>query len=219
MNREAGEKDTANQSESSTARGQCQHCETCHHLPLHAEHAILPCNIGRVHLECACITANSVASGRSVPKEFVGCDHEYWGDGDGNPISDPNPRLEILIDAARRGAKVRVLLHCLFGAPNSRRSNQAMIDYLAAVAAAEGIDIVGAVGTPTGGAVHMTRVLVKVDGATWTALDSLNGGEISHKVNREVILIVDLPLVYDRFLEVFLYDCALVLRYRPRSSD
>ena len=37
-------------------------------------------------------------------------------------------------------------------------------------------------------------------------MGSLNGGEVSHKVNREVVLLVDHPLVYDRLAEVFLYD-------------
>lgn len=39
--------------------------------------------------------------------------------------------------------------------------------------------------------IHMKLVLVQVDGETWTALGSLNGGEVSHKLNREVMLRVD----------------------------
>ena len=31
-------------------------------------------------------------------------EHKFWGDSDSNPVADPNPRLERLIDAARRGA-------------------------------------------------------------------------------------------------------------------
>jgi hypothetical protein len=55
-------------------------------------------------------------------------------------------------------------------------------------------------------------ILVQVDGETWSALGSLNGGEVSHKLNREVVLIVDHPLIYDRLLEVFQHDWALVTR-------
>ena len=40
----------------------------------------------------------------------------------------------------------------------------------------------------------------------------MNGGEISYKINREVVLVVDHPLVYDRLLEVFLHDWDLVMR-------
>ena len=43
--------------------------------------------------------------------QYVGCalyfaylyEHKYWGSSDGNSISDPNPRMEAVIDAARRG--------------------------------------------------------------------------------------------------------------------
>jgi hypothetical protein len=139
-------------------------------------------------------------------------EHKFWGSGDANPISDPNPRLELLIDAARRGAKVRLLLDSFFDEPEANRSNQSTVEYLATVAAAEGIDIVGAVGNPTGGGIHAKWLLARVNGVTWSAVGSLNGGEISYKVNREVVLMVDHPLVYERLLEVFLHDWALVMR-------
>ena len=35
---------------------------------------------------------------------------------------------------------------------------------------------------------------------------------ISHKINREVVLMVDHPLIYARLLEVFLHDWAFVTR-------
>ena len=66
------------------------------------------------------------------------------GEGSSNPIADPNPRLQLLIEAARRGAKVRLLLDGLFDDPAALRSNQATVEYLEVVATAEGLDIVGA---------------------------------------------------------------------------
>jgi cardiolipin synthase A/B len=54
--------------------------------------------------------------------------------------------------------------------------------------------------------------LAQVDGETWSAVGSLNGGEIGHKLNREVVLMVDHPLIYHRLLEVFLHDWVLVTR-------
>jgi phosphatidylserine/phosphatidylglycerophosphate/cardiolipin synthase-like enzyme len=143
---------------------------------------------------------------------FVGCEHKFWGDGDSNPIADPNPRLQLSIEAARRGAKVRLLLDSFFDEPEALRSNQAAVEYLAAVAAAEGIDIVGAVGNPTGGGIHAKWLLARVDGVTWSAVGSLNGGEVSYKVNREVVLMVDHPAIYERLLAVFLHDWASVTR-------
>jgi phosphatidylserine/phosphatidylglycerophosphate/cardiolipin synthase-like enzyme len=133
-------------------------------------------------------------------------EHKYWGDGQSNPIADPNPRLQLLIDAARRGAKVRVLLDSWFDEPEELRSNQATVDYLAAIADAEGIDIAGATGNPTGGGIHAKTLLLRVEGVTWSAVGSLNGGEVSHKINREVVLLVDHPAVYARLLEVFWWD-------------
>lgn len=139
-------------------------------------------------------------------------EHKYWGDGDSNPIADPNPRLQLLIEAARRGAKVRLLLDSFFDEPEANRSNQATVEYLATIASAEGLDIIAATGNPTGGGIHAKWLLARVDGVTWSAVGSLNGGEISYKVNREVVLMVDHPAVYARLLEVFLHDWALVTR-------
>ncbi len=98
---------------------------------------------------------------------FVGCDHKYWGDGQSNPIADPNPRLQLLLEAARRGAKVRLLLDSFFDDAEALRSNQATAEYLEAVAAAEGLDLVEATGNPTGGGIHAKWLLARVDGVTW----------------------------------------------------
>ncbi|RIK54098.1 MAG: hypothetical protein DCC57_07250 [Chloroflexi bacterium] len=139
-------------------------------------------------------------------------EHKYWGSIDGNPISDPNPRLQMTINAARRGATMRVLLDSYFDREDDFRSNQATVDYLNALAAAEGLDLEARLGDPTGGGIHAKYALVQVDGETWSAVGSLNGGEVSYKLNREVVLMVNQPLVYDHLLEVFLHDWARVTR-------
>jgi hypothetical protein len=97
---------------------------------------------------------------------------------------------------------VRVLLDSFFDDAKSLRSNRATAAYLNAPAANEGLDVQAATGNPTGGGIHMKLVLVKADGETWTALGSLNGGEVSHKLNREVLL-VDHLAVYNRLAAVF----------------
>ncbi|MCC6453315.1 MAG: hypothetical protein IT328_00080 [Caldilineaceae bacterium] len=61
----------------------------------------------------------------------------------------------------------------------------------------------------TGGGIHAKWLPAQVDGVTWSAVGSLNGGEISYKVNREVVLMVDDPVVYERLLAVFRHDWAL----------
>jgi cardiolipin synthase A/B len=40
----------------------------------------------------------------------------------------------------------------------------------------------------------------------WPAVGSLNGGEISHKPNREVVLLTDMPGVFQRLSEVFWWE-------------
>ena len=62
----------------------------------------------------------------------------YWGPNDGTVESDPNPRLEAYIAAARRGATVRLLLDAYFDDLTSTRSNLRTQEYLAAVARHEG---------------------------------------------------------------------------------
>jgi phosphatidylserine/phosphatidylglycerophosphate/cardiolipin synthase-like enzyme len=120
--------------------------------------------------------------------------------------------LQLVIDAARRGARVRLLLDSFFDEGEALRSNQATVEYLRNLASAEGLDLEARLGNPTGGGLHAKLVLVRVDGETWSAVGSLNGGEISYKVNREVVLMVDHPYVYDRLLEVFRHDWAVVTR-------
>ncbi|MBW7884511.1 MAG: hypothetical protein H3C34_18095 [Caldilineaceae bacterium] len=133
-------------------------------------------------------------------------EHMFWGDSKSNPIADPNPRLQMMVDAARRGARVRLLLDSFFDDAESLRSNRATVDYVRAMAAAEGLDLDARLGNPTGGGIHAKVVLVRVGGETWSAVGSLNGGEVSHKINREVVLIVDIPAVYARLSEVFWWD-------------
>ena len=107
---------------------------------------------------------------------------------------------------------MRVLLDSFFDELEAMPSNQATVEYLATIANAEGIDIIGATGNPTGGGIHAKWLLANVGGVKWSAVGSLNGGEISHKVNREVVLLVDQPGIYDRLLAVFMHDWDLVTR-------
>lgn len=133
-------------------------------------------------------------------------EHKYWGYPDSNPIADPNPRLEALLAAARRGARVRVLLDSHFDNPEAGRSNRATAAYLNNLAVAEGLDLQALTGNPTRRGLHAKIILLRIGDETWSAVGSLNGGEISHKVNREVLLWVDHPSVYTRLQEVFRWD-------------
>jgi hypothetical protein len=65
-------------------------------------------------------------------------------------------------------------------------------------------------GNPTGDGIHAKCVLAQIDGVKWSAVGNLNGGEISYKVNREVVLMTDDLLVYTRLFAVFEHDWTLV---------
>ncbi len=139
-------------------------------------------------------------------------EHAYWGDATSNAVADPNPRLQLIVEAARRGARVRLLLDAFFDSGDALRSNQATADYLNGLAASEGLDIQVRLGNPTGGGIHAKVVLVRLGDERWSAVGSLNGSEVSHKLNREVVLLVNHPAIYGRLLEVFLHDWALTTR-------
>ena len=133
-------------------------------------------------------------------------EHKFWGEPTSNPVADPNPRLQALLDAARRGAQVRLLLDGFFDAPDSPRSNQATVDYLAEMARQEGLDLEARLGNPTGLGIHAKVALVQVGAERWTAVGSLNGSEVSYKLNREVLLLTDAPAIHQRLQELFQWD-------------
>jgi phosphatidylserine/phosphatidylglycerophosphate/cardiolipin synthase-like enzyme len=134
---------------------------------------------------------------------------KFWGESSSNPIADPNPRLEAVIAAARRGARVRLLLDSYFDDPEQLRSNQATVDYVRTIAAAEGLNLEARTGNPTAGGIHAKLVLVRIGEQRWAAVGSLNGGETSHKLNREVVLLVEQRNIYDRLYSVVEHDWPL----------
>ena len=85
---------------------------------------------------------NRAGAGDTVLVEQL-YENMYWGAESSNVAADPNPRLQAYIAAARRGAKVRVLLDAFFDNQdlNSPRSNLRTVEYLTAVAQAEGLDL------------------------------------------------------------------------------
>ncbi len=90
----------------------------------------------------------------------------YWGAEASNVTDDPNPRLLAYIAAARRGAKVRVLLDAFFDNQDleSPRSNLRTVEYLTAVAQAEGLDLQARRRNPTGQGIHNKMVLAQIGG-------------------------------------------------------
>lgn len=112
----------------------------------------------------------------------------YWGASSSNANSDPNPRLEAYIAAARRGAQVQILLDQFFDDPNSPTSNKATCDYVENIALSENLALACVRGNPTGLGIHNKMVLARIDGRGYVHIGSINGTELSNKGNREVAL-------------------------------
>lgn len=119
---------------------------------------------------------------------------------------DPNPRVEALLAAARRGATVQLLLDSRYDDPTKSNSNRATADALNAIALGEGLDLEVRTGNPTGEGVHNKMVLAQVDGRGWVHVGSINGSEASNKVNRELALQVQSDEAYAFLKAVFEHD-------------
>jgi cardiolipin synthase len=131
----------------------------------------------------------------------------HWGPATSEPAIDPNPRLEAYIEAARRGAAVRVLLD---NGLDRERLNYETAFYLLQASDAEGLDLEVRLGNPTLWGLHNKMVLVRVAStkAEYAHVGSINGSEVSSKVNRELALQVRSPAVYDYLKQVWDYDWA-----------
>jgi uncharacterized repeat protein (TIGR01451 family) len=130
----------------------------------------------------------------------------HWGQ---NPADDPNPRIEAYLAAARRGARVRILLNSgQFDAPYYDASNNlAAVAYANAVARDEGLDLRATTGDPTQFGIHNKMILVWLAGSGgYVHLGSLNGSETSSKANRELALQVHSDQLYHYLKEVFDWD-------------
>ncbi len=130
-------------------------------------------------------------------------EHPWWGAAASNAASDPNVRLEALIDAARRGATVRILLDSFFDNPYDVRSNLTTVNYVNDIARAEGLDLQARRGNPTGAGLHAKLHLFALGQERWAVVASINGGEVSNKLNREMGLALQSPQAYSYLKTVF----------------
>jgi hypothetical protein len=70
----------------------------------------------------------------------VGFGSKWMGVGHLHPVADPNPQLEMVIDVARLGVRVRLLLDSYVDDGENLLSNRATLDYVRSIAA-EGLDL------------------------------------------------------------------------------
>jgi cardiolipin synthase A/B len=138
----------------------------------------------------------------------------WWGGGPAEGEIAANPRVAGYLAAARRGARVRVLLDGYFGDPGAWNNNAATVRLLNATARGERLDLRARLGNPAGLGIHNKMVLVALTGghpapgAYVVHVGSLNGTEVAHKVNREVAVQIDHRAAYDYLARVFDADWA-----------
>jgi phosphatidylserine/phosphatidylglycerophosphate/cardiolipin synthase-like enzyme len=130
----------------------------------------------------------------------------YWGESTSNPAADPNPRLEFMIDAARRGVDVRILLDSYFDDPDSPVGNAATCAYVNEIARLEVLTLRCALANPTGLGLHNKMVLARIGGRGYVHVGSINGTELSNKGNREMALQVQSDPAYAFLAGLFIGD-------------
>lgn len=128
----------------------------------------------------------------------------FWGEGYTNPIRDPNLRLESYIQAARRGARVEILLDSFFDSSSNMRSNKETCRYVNGLASYYPIEC--RLGNPTKLGMHNKMVLLRHGSTGYVHLGSLNGSETSSKLNRELAVQVESLPAYEYWAKVFAYD-------------
>ncbi|MFP4344741.1 MAG: lamin tail domain-containing protein [Anaerolineales bacterium] len=124
-----------------------------------------------------------------------------------DPLTEPNLRLEAYIDAARRGAGVRILVDSTSYTATHRNTYTRTVVYVNDIAAAEGLDLKAAGGSPLTYGIHNKMVLVWLDGeGGYAHVGSINGSERSNKANREVALQIQSDAVFEYLERMFMVD-------------
>lgn len=127
----------------------------------------------------------------------------YWGD---DLLTDPNPRVEAYLAAARRGATVKILLDSFFDDPSNPLSNSATCGLLKSYAQHEKLALQCSVGNPAGMGIHNKMVLAHINGQGYAHLGSINGTEQSHKGNRELAVQIASNELYTFLADMFYAD-------------
>ncbi|NHZ72646.1 MAG: DUF11 domain-containing protein, partial [Aquificales bacterium] len=130
----------------------------------------------------------------------------FWGASSSNATDDPNPRLEAYLNAARRGARVRILLDEFFDTAAAKNSNAVTCAVVSEIAEQEHLRLECALANPTGLGIHNKMVLVQIDGLGYIHVGSLNGSETSSKANRELALQVQSNEAYAYLADMFDHD-------------
>ncbi|MGC9357796.1 MAG: phospholipase D-like domain-containing protein, partial [Anaerolineae bacterium] len=130
-----------------------------------------------------------------------------WGS---HPITTPNLHLEAYIDAARRGATVRILMDSTAYTTTHRNDYTQTVTYVNQIATRERLDLKAWGGSPLLHGIHNKMILVWLaDEGGYVHVGSLNGSERSHKANRELILQIQSDKIYAYLERLFITDWGL----------
>lgn len=132
--------------------------------------------------------------------------HKHWGSTTtGSPETTPNIYLEEVINAARRGVKVRVVLDSAFLDASDPRDNQYTVQYINQIAANEGLDMEAKLINLS--ALHLEKVHNKgVIADQKVLVSSINWSENSPINNREAGVIIENTDVANFYKEIFWWD-------------
>lgn len=132
---------------------------------------------------------------------------KYWGSGTtGSTTTTPDVYLEEVINAARHGVKVRVLLDSAFLDTTDPRDNTYTVQYINDTASAEHLDMQAKlIDLKTLGLEKVHNKGVLVDGQK-TLVSSINWSENSPENNREAGVIIDNTEVNAYYEPLFWYD-------------
>ncbi|MGZ4162785.1 MAG: phospholipase D-like domain-containing protein, partial [Tumebacillaceae bacterium] len=145
---------------------------------------------------------------------------KYWGSGStGSLTTTPDVYLEEVINAARRGVKVRVLLDSAFLDTSDPRDNTYTVQYINDTAAAEHLDMQAKlIDLKTLGLEKVHNKGMLVDGQK-TLVSSINWSENSPESNREAGVIIDNTEVNAYYEPLFWYDwTAGAQHYNPEEA-
>ncbi|HWI65241.1 MAG TPA: phospholipase D-like domain-containing protein, partial [Symbiobacteriaceae bacterium] len=118
--------------------------------------------------------------------------YKYWGGATACNVNDcPNLWLQDLIDAARRGVRVRVTLGAAYLDPSSPTDNTYTVQMLNSIAAAEGLDMEARLeNLSVSGLAKIHNKGFIIDGQK-VLVSSINGSENSASENREAALLIE----------------------------
>jgi hypothetical protein len=126
----------------------------------------------------------------------------FWAALPGSDEGELNPRLEAMLAAARRGARVRLLLDSFF----DDGTNAETCAFVNALAWSERLNLACALANPTGLGLHNKMILVRAGGRGWAHVGSLNGSELAHKGSRELALQIQSGELHELLSRLFVAD-------------